>query len=263
MKLLIIFLLLLSSLFAESVSSRYNVNVSLFGSVGYIDVILEEKKDTYKMTMIANTTGTAATLTANRLETYTSEGKIIDGVYRPNSFIKIKKTNHKKRVQTYHFNHSKKEITLIEEKEKLVNESNFDPISFKIVSKDVLKKSKNKSKLDIYHENDVLSAFMNTKKSFNKKSNYKLEAVGAHNDKKDVSLHLLNDKQKSKILSNFSQNIGNVCNLNVTPHDKDDTIVDILIGFDNDGHMKEAVLGDIFWIGKITAQRAYCNVEAN
>ena len=91
--------------------------------------------------------------------------------------------------------------------------------------------------------------------SFDKPKKYNMEAIGAYNHKKDVSLYLLSDVQKEKVADNFSKNIGKVCNLNVTPFDKDDTIIDILIAFDGHGQMKEAVLGDIFWIGKITAQR--------
>ena len=62
-------------------------------------------------------------------------------------------------------------------------------------------------------------------------------------------------------MANFSKDIGKVCNLNVTPYDKDDTIIDILIAFDKNGQMKEAVLGDIFWIGKITAHRVSENLS--
>lgn len=263
MKQIITILILATTLLSASFSAKYAVNVSLFGKVGYIDIILDEKKDKYTMTMTAKTTGTAAALTANRLETYISQGSIIDGKYIPDRFIKIKKTDHKTKTLTYSFNHEQKEITLVEEKEKLVTSSDFDALSFKIVKKQTLKKTKSTTVLDKYLPNDVLSSFINTTNDLNKQKTYKLEAIGAHNDKKDVNLYLLDDSQKEKIASDFSKNIGKICNLNVTPHDKDDTIVDILIGFDNQGNMKEAVLGDIFWIGKVTASRIYHNNNCN
>jgi len=232
----------------------------MFGEVGYIDIVLDENIDKYVMTMTAKTTGAAAALTGDRVETYTSEGKIIDKKYIPDTFVKVKRTNHKKRVQTYKFNHNKKEINLKEEKEKLVNHTSFDPISFKITEEKVKETSVKSSVLEQYLANDVLSSFINTTHSFKEQREYKLKAVGAHNDEKEVSLHLLDDLQKKEISSDFSNDIGKVCSLNVTPHDKNDTVVDILIGFDNNGNMKEAMLGDIFWIGKITAKRIYHKV---
>ena len=180
--------------------------------------------------------------------------------YIPNNFVKVKKNNHKQRIQTYLFDHEQKEISLTEEKEKLVSYSDFDPISFEIIEKKVKEKSVKNSILDVYHANDVLSTFLNTVNNFDKQREYVLNAVGAHNDEKDVSLQLLNNMQKSEVSAEFSTNIGKVCNLNIKPFDKDEKIVDILIAFDNDGYMKEAVLGEIFWIGKITAKRLYHNV---
>jgi len=259
----VIILFLFSSLMSASFSARYNVDVSLFGEVGYIDISLDEKPDTYIMTMVATTTGAAAALTANRVETYISKGKIINKVYIPSSFVKIKKTNYKYSHMTYRFKHDKKEISLLEEKEKLVTHSEFDPISFKIVQKEVMESSKKNSVVEKYYANDVLSSFLNTTNNLGKQKEYALEAIGAHNDEKDVSLSLLDDMQKTKLTEKFSSGIGNICNLNVTPFDKEDKPLDILIAFDNEGHMKEAELGDIFWIGKITARRAYYKMSCN
>ncbi len=257
MQKIIMIFLLTSTLFSASFSARYTVNVSMFGKVGYIDLNLNEKFNKYTIKMVAKTTGTAAKLTGDRLETYVSKGTIVDSKYIPELFIKVKKTNRKTRTQTYTFNHDEKTITLVEEKEKLISSTEFNPMSFKIEQKESIKKTKNTKIMDKYVPDDVLSSFMNTTNHLNKQHSYKLEAIGAHNDKKDVNLYLLNDSQKEKVASDFSKNIAHVCNLNVKPHDSDDKTVDILIGFDNNGNMKEAVLGDIFWIGKITATRLY------
>ena len=255
MKQIIILLVLTSSLLSANFSAHYDVDVSLFGKVGYININLDEKNENYTMELVAKTSGAAAALTQNRTETYISKGKIINNNYVPDSFVKIKKTNHKTRIQTYHFEHDKKKISFIEEKEKLVTSSGFDPISFKITESQEIKTSKNESILDRYHTDDVLSSYLNTKNSFDRKKEYVLEAIGAHNDEKDVSLHLLDDKQKASIISHFSNDIVRVCNLHVKPVDKNEKVVDVLMAFGDDGHLKEAYLGDIFWIGQVTAKR--------
>jgi len=255
MKQLFILIILINSLLSANFSARYDVDVSLFGKVGYINIDLKELAGSYKITLIAKTSGTAAALTADRVETYVSEGKIIDNVYIPEKFVKIKKTNHKTRIQTYHFKHDLKKINLIEEKEKLVTSSEFDPISFKIIEKQKIKKEIKEITLERYHTDDVLSSYLNTKNSFNRQKKYILEAVGAHNDEKDVSLYLLDDKQKAEIISHFSSDSARVCNLHVQPVDEDEKTVDVLISFDDDDNLKEAYLGDIFWIGQIIARR--------
>ncbi|MFA5234640.1 MAG: hypothetical protein WC390_09590 [Sulfurimonas sp.] len=57
------------------------------------------------------------------------------------------------------------------------------------------------------------------------------------------------------MLLNFSNGVQDVYNLHVEPLDKDDTVVDALIGYDSDGFLKEGLLDEIFWIGKIVAVR--------
>ena len=259
MKQLFILLIFISSLLSANFSAHYDVHVSLFGKVGYININLQENANTYRMTLLAKTTGAAAALTSDRVETYISEGKIVNHIYTPDSFVKIKKTNHKTRVQTYNFRHAIKTINLVEEKERLVTSSDFDPISFKIVERQKKEKEIKESIFKPYRADDLLSSYLNTKSHFSRKNKYILEAVGAHNDEKDVSLYLLDDKQKAKVISHFSSDAGRVCNLHVQPVDKNEKVLDVLIAFDDDNNLKEAYLGDIFWIGQIVAKRVEHN----
>lgn len=83
----------------------------------------------------------AATLLKNRVETFTSRGKIINGKYLPDIFIKTR-GNKRSRTQTYYFDHARKEIKFIEEKTKLVLRSSFDPSTLNISYKDVKESSR-------------------------------------------------------------------------------------------------------------------------
>jgi len=263
MRLLIITLVLTGSLLAIDFSTRYDVDVGMFGKVGHADVTLKEKGNRYEVELVAKTTGTAATLTNKRVETYISRGIIVSGKYIPETFIKIKKTTRKERIQTYYFDHQKQEITLVQDKSELVTQSKFDAIAFKLIKKDVLERSSERSILPSYNENDVLSSYLNTKQSCNaEQKEYSLLAIGAHNDKKDITLSFLDGLKREKAASSFSKDTGNIYNLQVKPVDKEDETIDVLIAFDNDGHMKEAVLGDIFWIGEVKATRVYHQVAS-
>ncbi len=263
MRLLMITIIFTTSLLAMDFSTRYDVDVNMFGKVGYADLILKEDADNYEIKLTATTTGTAATLTGNRIETYISKGHIIANKYMPETFVKIKKTTRGERVQTYRFDHLKQEITLIEEESKVVSRKTFDALAFKLIEKDVLEHSNSRSILPYYNEDDLLSSYLNTKQSCNAQhKEYDLLAVGAHNDKKKITLSFLEGSKRVKALDNFSKNTDNIYNLKVTPIDKEEKTVDVLIAFDSDGHMKEAVLDDVFWIGEVKATRVYHQVAS-
>ena len=264
MRLLIITLIFTGSLLAVDFSTRYDVDVGMFGKVGYADVTLSEDKDSYEMKVVATTTGTASTLTGKRIETYISKGKIISGQYQPDTFVRMKKTTRKERIQTYHFDHNKQEVILDQNEVKWITQTRFDTKKFKLVKEDVKDISNSRSVLSTYNNNDVLSAYLNTKQNCNThQKEYNLLAVGAHNDKKDITVSFLEGLKKVEVASSFSKDIGNIYNLHVQPIDKDDTTVDVLLAFDNDGHMKEALLGNVFWIGEIKATRVYHQVARN
>ncbi len=264
MKIFLLTFLLASSFFAKDFSTRYDVNVDMFGKVGYADITLKENGDTYEAKLIANTVDIAATLLGNRVETFTSKGKIIDGKYIPDIFIKTKTSTRKSRQQTYHFDHDKQEITLIEKKSKLVSRTKFNRTKFKVIRKDIEKKSSKEIVLKTYRSDDILSSYLNTQARCNSdKKQYSLLAIGAYNNKNDVTLSYLDGLQKTSASSHFAKNTQNIYNLHVKPINEDESTVNVLIAFDNDGIVKEALLGEIFWIGKITAKRVYHKVTLN
>ncbi|MDP2894561.1 MAG: DUF3108 domain-containing protein [Sulfurimonas sp.] len=258
MKYILLMLLMLNSLFAQEFSTRYDVNVTLFDKVGYADVMFKEDGKNYEIKLTATTIGMAATLLSNRVETFISKGKIINKKYIPETFVKTKDTTKRSRTQTYYFDHDKREIKLIEEKTKLVSKSSFDPSTFNISYKDVKESSKEEKMEDEYVENDSLTAYLNAKINCNAKDKYyNLFAVGAHNDKNNVILSYIDAKERNHAKVNFLSDIDYLYNMRVEPFDKSDSIVDVMVSLDEDGLLKEAFMGDVFWIGKIRAKRVY------
>ncbi|MDD5400764.1 MAG: DUF3108 domain-containing protein [Sulfurimonas sp.] len=259
MKHILLACLFISSIFAQDFSTRYDVHVSLFDHVGYADVTLKEDGKNYEIKLVAYTIGVAATLLSNRVETFISKGKIINGRYIPDTFVKIKETTKKTKHLTYSFNHEKKEIKLVEETTKLVTR-----LRPNLTFKEVQETSKEEKIEDQYMDNDSLSAYLNTKINCNaKQKSYNLVAVGAHNDKNNVLVSYLEGKDRNSAMLKFSTNAENIYNMRVEPFDKGDRIVDVLVAFDNDGYMKEAFMGEVFWVGKITAKRVYHKLTSN
>lgn len=256
MKTFLIICFFTSSLLSQEFSIRYDVNVGMFGKVGYADIDLREEDDEYEVDLSAVIVGVAATLTGNRVETFKSSGKIVDGKYIPDTFTKTKTTTTRNRIQTYTFDHEKREVKLVQEKTKEVSRSHFDTTNFNIYYEDVNETSIEKSTLDNYMAHDALTSFLNTRANSNKDNkHYNLVAVGAHNDENRVTVSYLDGEEKELAKLNFSSDIKDIYNLHVEPTDEDENIVDVLVAYDSNGIMKEALLGEVFWIGKITANR--------
>lgn len=254
---LLIMFLMFCSLGAEITTTRYNVDMSVLGNVGYADVTFTKNSDTYEIKLVAVTTGIAATLLKNRVETFISRGRIIEGRYLPDIFVKQKETTKKTKEEHYSFDHEKKEIYVREESKKFSTPLFSSNVKTKI--------SKNEKKLDIYRQNDVLSSYLNTKRDCNTVEKFfKLTAIGAHDDKNDITVSRIEGETKNIVKHYFSSGVDEIYNLNVTPtKEKDDDIVDVLVAFDNDGLLKEAYLGEVFWVGKVTAKRVYHKISSN
>ncbi len=262
MKPIIMILTLTMTLFATEISTRYDVNVGLFGKVGYADLEVQTTKDTYTAKLKAVTTGAAAKLTSGREETYVSEGKIVNGLFLPERFTHTKKTKSAKRVQTYHIDHTTHTVTLDQVEDKKVHETYFDHKSFKIKKREKDAHTEHMTQLPTFTAHDVLSSYLNTARHCHANNKiYNLDAIGAHNENNEVTLTYLGEQEPEAIQHQLSDNGRVYCRLSVKALYEDKKPVNILVAFDNDGHLKEALLGKNFWVGEVKAQRVYHHVS--
>lgn len=256
MKVVLLFFLFASSLFARESITRYDVHATLFGNVGYCDVFIKENGSAYEVKVIAQTIDAAALLLKERVEIFESRGIIKDGRYIPNIFIKTKKTTKRTRVQTYTFNHEKKEVLLVEEKIKIVNKTRFDSKEFKFITREIEEKSKKEELLDPYLADDTLSIYLNSRYGCDgTQKKHPIFAIGAHNDKNKIYYECLTDKRKTAAQQKLGSVGQNIYNLHVEPFDKDDKVVDTLFVYDKDGLLQEGLMDEIFWVGSMKAVR--------
>ncbi len=148
--------------YASVTKVKYEGGISLYGKVAEADIVLEKnpEKGTYKMKILAASIGLVKKLTSNRVDTFVSEGRIVDGVYMPSKFTKtVTKDNYLKKI-TYTFDYKKDRILKETYLEELKDESYYDIVVSEIVEEERLVKSTKKKFLEMKH-NDFISLYLN------------------------------------------------------------------------------------------------------
>lgn len=252
MRIVLIVLLFLNSVFAKDISATYKVSFGIFGQIGTAKTSLHVEDNRYKINVLAKSTGFAAFISGGRTEFYESRGKVLNGILIPEIYKKIiqrkvnigdtfsgeSKTVIKKYILIYKFNHRAK----------------------KIVATKIHIKGKSRSEhsevLKFYAKNDILSIFFNFKKLFPNltiKKKYLLHAAGAGKKRGDIHLFPATKKEFSKLLS------GKLDNLKFMKVVLSDKIFaskkgELYLALDNNGICEKAVLKDVIFFGDIRGE---------
>ena len=234
MRLFLAMIFFLSVFFGKEIEAEYKVSFGLFGSVGKGIAHFDANTSRYHIKIYGKATGLAKVLSGGREEIYESFGKIENGILVPEKFVKITKTNKKKRIKTFRFDHEKKEI--------LITKEGFRRGKFEFETHD---------KLPYYVRNDLLTLYFNlpTYLQENKKK-YVLHAVGG--DRKDgrVDIFLPEGKKLQKlkeILKVDGLYLGVVVHQKIFASENGELFVVI----DKDGVAKKGLLKDVIMYGDI------------
>ena len=252
MRVILLFLLCIVSLFAKDLNATYKVSFGIFGQIGIAKTSLHVEAKSYKITVHAKSTGFASFVSGGRQEWYESEGKIKDGLFVPDIYRKIVQRNAnvsknfsdeteiqiKRYVLTYVFNHKTK--TVMATKTKTQGSE----------------KSQHSEKLKFYTNNDLLSLFFNFKTLFPSlaiKQHHILHAVGANKDTGKIDLYPL----KKKVFSNLIS--GDLTDLKVMKVILSDKIFaskkgELYLGLNSKGLCEKAVLKDVILFGDIRGE---------
>ncbi len=194
MRIIILILFFLASVFAKDISATYKISFGIFGQIGIAKTSLHVQGNKYKILLHAKSTGLASFISGGREEFYESSGYIKDKLLVPNIYKKLVenrvnigdafsdefKTVIKKYTLIYSFNHKLKkvEVKKIREKGK--------------------KKSESEEKLKFFTNNDILSLFFNFKNLFPNleiKKHYILHAVGGNKENRKIDIFPLKKKE--------------------------------------------------------------------
>jgi len=168
MKNLILLLLLLSmhiTLFAHTSIKKlgFESGISIYGKVGFIDIILEEddEKQTYRMEVTASSTGLVKALTNNRRDTFVSEGYIKNGVYFPIKFTRETSKTDYKRLTTYIFDYKKKTVIKNRVVTEVQRQSHLNIVNMEIINTKKTKIIESYIRNIKLYANDFLSLYLN------------------------------------------------------------------------------------------------------
>lgn len=152
---------LISSSYIKTLA--YESGISIYGKIGTVNLTLEVNNDTNTYKMLANTQsiGMVKFLSGNRVDTFLSEGKIVNGVYLPQKFVRHTSRYESKKVRTYIFNYETRTVEKTETITEVVSNSNFDSISFDFSEEEEQTIQKIKKETIKFETNDYLSLYLN------------------------------------------------------------------------------------------------------
>jgi len=214
--------------------ATYEVSFGILERIGTADALLEIRDDqSYSIRIEARTEGFAKLLTNNRIEVYESHGIVVKGKLIPNKFVKIRKTDAKKRIRIYTFDHPNKNIIL-----ENINSEDWkeEPVSY-------------------YAQEDILSLFFNLKHYPRTPENQSLYALGGN--KKDGKIDVVftdknNTFQMKEVLGMESgEFVKVILNEPIFSSEKGELYVNL----DENGLCEKAVLKDVLLFGDIVGKR--------
>ncbi len=260
-KILLLFFLSFSTLLANSIEATYNVKFSFFGKIGESIVHYETDHDHYKITVTAITMGITAKLTSNRVETYTSEGTIVNGLLQPHTFISSKKSDKKIRTKTYTFDHNNKTIALDIDTTRFKTKRSFDIKHMKIIETKNTVVSHSNRLYDFYAKDDAISLFFNTPvylKETPKSQSKHVYAIGINHDDDAITITIPSEKKERKIKKYLHVPTSNrVYTIDVSKDvlTEDDAAGELVITMDSNNMPTAVFMENIALFGDIKAKR--------
>jgi hypothetical protein len=251
---------------AKNIIVTYDVLFSVFGKIGDTTVSYEADDNHYNITVVATTTGVAAKLTSNRVETYISSGEIVSGVLQPKMFKSLKKSDKKIRTKTYTFDHEKQVVMLDINTTRIKNDRSFDLKTLSIVETKREVHSHSFRKYDYYAPDDTLTLFFNTPK-YLKDAHVRMKvvtAIGIHN--KGIGITIPTSKREKKIRKLMK----------IAPSDRlytidvskdilteDDAAGELIIAMDDNEMPTSVLMEDIALFGDIRAKKISQKINNN
>lgn len=180
MKYLFTLLIISTFLYSKTYKATYEAKYSFFGTIIKANGIYENNKTNYHIKTILKTTGIAASLSNNLIQSYESIGIIKKNILIPKKFIFFRKNYHKKVVITYLFDYKNRVIKKIKyQNSKFIYDKN----------------------LTYFTKNDILTIYFNLPQYINKnKNNYTFYAVEGKKNSGRIDVNIIKDNQNIIII---------------------------------------------------------------
>ncbi len=221
-------------LLAKEIEAEYKVSYGIFGSVGKSWAKMEANESNYTIEVVGKATGLAKILSNSRVERYTSQGFVKNGLFHPLLFIKIRQNSYKKDVKKFIFDYKKRRITIerhIYKNGKPIQHS-FDRVPF-------------------FADEDILTLYFNIRHYLKpQKYFYTFKAVGGdrHTGRIDVIVeHGKRLRELQKLLGVHGLYLSVILHQKIFASKQGELHITI----DKDGVAKKALLKDVIAFGDI------------
>ena len=241
--LLLLNLLFLFSLSAETITANYKVEFGIIGQIGVANALLTKDENSYVIDVELKATGLAKTLSGNRKEQHISKGHIKNGVLISDLYQVIKSHGSKTTNKIYRINHETKTVTK----------------EYKHWKNGKLIKNETTT-MDYYSKDDLLTLYFNLdKKIIDKREakSYTFKAVGAEKQKGSVDVVIPTKNSLNEYIEVVGENKDGgwyaraIIHQNIFSSDRGE----LLLRIGKDGITQKAVLKDLIFFGDIRAIR--------
>lgn len=219
---------------AKMVTATYEVSYGIFENLGIAEAKFEMREDnTYSIRIEARSSGIAKVLSDNRVEVYESHGIIRNGLLIPQKYIKTRRTDSKKMIKIYTFDHVKK--TVVREN---INSDEWEPKPH-----------------EYYASEDILTLFFNFKHYLNENHEGAFYAVGGNKKDGRIDVVFLKGEELEEAKKKLDKSEGKF--LKVILNDKifSSANGELLIHLDESGLCSKAILEDVIFFGDIVGNR--------
>lgn len=232
----IVFLVIVLTQFtcAKVVTATYEVSYGIFQALGIADARFETRDDdTYSIHIEVRTTGIAKVLTNNRVETYESHGRIVNGILLPQKYIKIRRTDSKKTTKIYTFDHPNKTVWC-----ENIQSDEWDKV-----------------KNDYYASEDILTLFFNFKHYLKERHDRAFYVIGGNRKDGRINVSFPQNEALAEMKQKLETEDGEFLKVILNDRIFSSAQGELLINLGSDGLSERAVLEDVLLFGDIVGKR--------
>ena len=201
-----------------------------------------------------------ALLSQNREEIYISQGRLINGVLRPDVFVKHRKNDRSTKDNVHIFDYPAKKVFAYFTKEEDIRSTYFDVKTMKNLKRDTQTFSHSGEPFRFFTDNDLLSLFFNTQKilpTLKYGEARQLAAIGSKSPNCEIDIEVPDEKLRSELEEIMSDTSGNLITIILHQNIFQSERGELHVNFDHDGFAKDVVLKDVIMFGDIRGKRVY------
>ncbi len=227
-KTLIMIFILLFSLRAGENSAAYDISMKMLGEIGRSSLVIDQNGKIYTIKMHLQMDKSLSDVE----HSYESYGTIVDGLYRPERFVKYIREGEREETNFYLFDYEKHQI----EKYTTIKESTG--MLAGLFSSDEKVTTESFELITDFTENDTMTTFLNAEHLLDGRKEMRVTSVGFRKDERNISLHRFQDEYRVKVI------------------DKDENDdYSIMVAVSPDGLVREIMIQEYTMLGTISVAR--------